>query len=779
MKHENTIRIIPAPFEFRARLYLFPFLFFIFVASTLLLPTSSFAQGHFVTLSSTSPIQVSPDTINFGNVRVGSQRDSSYVIVNNGTSVTLDSLYFSISQTGTEFTVDSFHTKSRVLNNGSSPPDTVYFLPQHIGSDTGIITISWMTDSGYTKPTLVLIGTGVGPNVISSGTNFGNWRVDSASPTYTIAIVNNGSDTTAINSVTIVDSSEIKDSDFQVSLDSLPPSGAKPIRIGYEGGDSALSFTVQFQPRSLGMKTIVIRIHTVDGESVYDTIRGTGVEPLVLVNPSVIDLGTIMVQRNGSQDSTIDTSFFVSNAMGMYPAILDTLTYHDSAGNFTVQLDQPVTSHEMLAAGGTVTGTVIFTITAVGDFTDTVYIPNDTRYGLYASDSGYKSDSNYQPMIILKAKVRTGLIGPFTASLDTITNCDTVSDTVAITNPYPVEVYIDSIQLLSDTAGFSYRQNSFLHTISIPPDSSYPVYLDYAFPPDSVNGPQALKMLLFHPNLDGEQPVVDTVTANLFRKEQLMTLAAHLPPAGSVGTSAGDIAELRVPITLEGPRSGVTELNSWTLSLQFSNDLFTPTGIDNTGSLSIAGDPSYTLTPNWDQSTRTYTIVATGTAVSDPANIANNLLITILMQAYVTTDTVVTVTPTFTWFTRPCAYALQSFMLSIPYANDCGDQTIREIMEGETPSFILTGAWPNPATQSSGVSIGYRAAEVSEVTTTVFSEAGEELGHFETPVSAGAGTIALPEGLIPSSGSAFIRIGAVDQNGAISAVQTCKIAVMK
>jgi hypothetical protein len=438
-----------------------------------------------------------------------------------------------------------------------------------------------------------------------------------------------------------------------------------------------------------------------------------------------------------------------------------------------VQLYQPTTSYNTLAVDSTVQGTVTFAFTEAGDFTDTVYIPNDTRYYLY-----HNSDSNYLPMIVLKAKVRIGSIGSFAVAFDTIRTCDTISDTATITNPYPVEVSIDSIDFVSDTAGFSYKRD-FRFPINIPPNGTFPIDLAYSFPIDSLNGSQALKIALFQSTRDSEPPVVDTITASLIRQQQVIALAAHLPPAGSVGMSAADIAELRVPITLEGLRSGVAELDNWTLTLQFSNDLFVPTGYDITNSLSVAGDPSYSLTPYWDESTRTYTIIATGTAVSDPANIANDLLITILMQAYVTTDTVVTVTPTFTLATRPCAYNLQTFTLSIPYADDCGDPTIRDVLDGETPSFILTGSWPNPANSSSGVSIGYYASEPCEVTVTVFNSAGISLGQIVTAVGAGAGTIALPEPLLSTSGPAFVRVEAVNSDGSNSVIQTCKIAVMK
>jgi hypothetical protein len=757
--------------SFTSYLLLFTFYF--------LLPTSSFAQQHTVVRSSGTILKIYPDTIDFGRVRVGKHRDSGFQILNND-AVTheLEALDYAKSLDTTEFTADSvksfpLHYDSTALPAGASVGDTVHFFPTRPGPDTGRIPIYWAGSNPSNTPVFVVLGIGVAPKVVSNGYHFPDVRDSFSSVPATIAIVNTGSDTTAIDSVTVVNPSAL--ADFIVMLDSLPPSGAlvAPRRIGYEGGDSTLFFTVQFQPKSLGKKTLIVRIHTVDKDVIYDTITGTSVEPLVLLNAAVVDFGTIMLQPGPAPPASPVDSFVVSNRLGTYQAVLDTLTHSDTAGNFTVQLDRPVTSHETLAAGMSVAGAITFNITQEGDFVDTIYIPNDTRYSIYSSYSGYRS------MLIAKAKVRTGPIGNFTAWLDTVRTCDTVRDTVTINNPYPVEVYIDTILLVSDTSGFSYGQKTFAQKISMPPHENYPFKLAYSFPPDSLNGPQALKMILIQRQRDNETLIIDTITASLFRKQQVLTLQAHLPPPGSTGLSAEDISELKLPITIQGPRADVPELNSWTLSLQFSNDLFVPTGIDVTGSLCAPGDPSYSLTPNWDQSTRTYSIVARGTAVSDPAKLANDLLLSVMMQAYVTTDTIVTVTPTFTWANRPCAYNLQSFTLSIPYANDCGDQTIRAFMLHQTPSFILTGSWPNPANESDGVSIGYRAGEPDEVTTTVCNASGDEIGHFETSVSSGSGTITLPEQLIPSSGLALIRLKAVSADGKRTTLQTCKIAVIR
>jgi hypothetical protein len=387
--------------------------------------------------------------------------------------------------------------------------------------------------------------------------------------------------------------------------------------------------------------------------------------------------------------------------------------------------------------------------------------------------------------IVLNAEVRTGPIGGGSDTLGTITTCDPHPVEILITNPYPVEVYIDSVKFLAGSGGFSISK-SILPTISIPGDSTYSApLLIYSFPPDSLNGTQQLELVAFQRSGEGEHPILDTFTVSLERKQQVFALHAVAP---AFVASADDVSPLRLPITVTGPREGVTELDSWTLSLQFSNDLFEPIGVDTTGSVTVplypsivSGDSSYSLSPYWDQPTRTYTIIVAGSAVSDPAKVKNDLLLTLLLRAYLTTDTVVTVTPTFTWSQRPCAYNLQTFTLDVPYADDCGDQTIRDAMLGESQAINIISVWPNPADGASDVSVAYNAKEAMAITCIVFDETGQEIGRFNESLPTGNGTFAIPAGLLPKSGPAFVRIEGVlpEQAGSFIPAQSFKIEVVK
>jgi len=715
-------------------------------------------------------IKVFPLTIDFGRVRLGIKRDSAFVIQDTGNSpLTLQDLVYQNSIVSDQFTAQNLGSKNAqlVLQPGTAVVDSVHYLPTKLGQFVEHIPIfSDDPVQGLSNPpTVTLIGTGVNPIVVSSGHDFGSLRVLNASSIDTVAIVNRGTDSTAIDSVTIDQSLSTGLADFTVVLDSFPPANKKnfPVSLEYQGPDTIRTFTIQFHPLSLGKKQLAVRIHTTDGEVLHDVFTGVGVEPLVLVQPKVIDFDTIVV--NTTIPLVPSQSFTVTNA-GTMIGELDSLVCSDTA-HFHVVLNKPTRIlQESIDTAVTLTGTATFNAFEEGDFIDTVFVRNDTRYRFYPQRLG-----DTLPMVILRASVRTGPINQDSVDFGTITTCDPHTSLISIHNPYPVTIQIDTAIFLSDTGGFSIPK-TFLFPIVIAGDSTYNLPIRYAFPPDSLNGPQRVIIGLYQHRGKSEAPIIDTMFATVIRKQRVFKLYAHLP---SYASSANDISALRLPITVEGPRAGVTELNSWTLSLQFSNDLFEPIGVDTTGALAVKGDSTFTFTTHWDQATRTFTIIVTGSSVADSSKVANNLLLSLLMRAYLTTDTEVTVTPTFTWAQHPCAYNLQSFKLSIPYADECGDPTIRAMMRHEAITFRVSDVWPNPvnATEQT-VSIGYQAADPVYATVRVYREDGEETGEWSSNLEKGANSFALSQHLLPKTGPAFVRIETATSSG-LRQVQTVKI----
>ena len=337
-------------------------------------------------------------------------------------------------------------------------------------------------------------------------------------------------------------------------------------------------------------------------------------------------------------------------------------------------------------------------------------------------------------------------------------------------------MHIDSIAFEPDSAGFGFaRPSAFIFPINIEPDSVFQLPIEYVFPTDSLNGPQQVTIILYERRGSGEEPAITQTTAIAYRKQRTLTLHALLPKFES---SAGDIAPLRLPITVEGPRDQVQELNSWTLKLQFSNDLFEPVGVDTAGSLTVPVNGNYSLSTSWDRPTRTYTISVTNAAVADPAKLANNLLLAVLMRAYLTTDTIVTVTPTFTFLTRPCAYNLQPFTLTIPFADDCGLPTLRAFMRGQLPIVNFISIRPNPIKSNAlGVIISYDASEAAQIIATTDDLSGQEIGQTTLHVTSGTGEIAIPPQLLPPSGAAFITLDVRNDRGISQPQKTLKVSI--
>lgn len=685
-------------------------------------------------------------------------RDSIFTIENRGDAdLLLTNTDYQSQLQNTSFSVQNPPVGSRIV------PQTlisvrVRFGPFKEGLQEDTIAIT--SNDNLTKtPNVILRGTGVSPKVASLGFGFGSLRVGLQSVTHLILIANHGSDSTRIDSVVVLPNSDR--TEFGVVLDSFPPHVLRPLHIGYEGSDSLYGFQARFTPTRLGPAKLIVAIYTPESV-IYDTLTGEGVEPLVTVDPTVIDFGTIPVKRIGDPNPTprqFDLPFTVRNE-GTYVAELLRIIYSDST-HFLVRLDKPtVDLNEPLAPNAMIPGTATFRVLEEGDFVDTITLTNDTRYALYGP-----ARAGYVPRIVLKAKVRTGPIdSAFTVFSDTITTCDTIERTLVIHNPYPVEVHIDSLRLADraeDTLGFTV--GSFGFPINIAPDSTFGIPLFYAFPDELLNGSQLLTVILYQRQGGGQPPIERRVTASLERKRRTLTLHAILPNWIS---SASDIDPMRMPITLEGPRANVGELDSFILSLKFSNDLFMPVDLDVRNTLLSPPRPGGYVHTNWDQTNRTYTITAVGVPVSDPRRLSEKLLMTVVMRAFLTTDSQVTVTPTFAFLKHPCAYNLEPFALSIPYANECGEPLIREFMRtGATPAIDVIDVGPNPVRQGNPIAIDLRLAKSAVVWVRITDARGAVIDEFSQPLGVGNSRLVVPASALPRSGACFVSLGLPGPDG--------------
>jgi|GEM_PF-491009 len=146
---------------------------------------------------SSAPVSISdaPSNIAFGRVALGSFKDTTITITNNGGAV----LYISsIASLGNSFSV---RTTSASLVPGRSLIDTLRYTPDAIGPVSAKIVLS--SNASSSPDTIVVSGNGFGEamlHLLTHSISFGNVRVGQSKDT-TITITNNGSDTLKISSV--------------------------------------------------------------------------------------------------------------------------------------------------------------------------------------------------------------------------------------------------------------------------------------------------------------------------------------------------------------------------------------------------------------------------------------------------------------------------------------------------------------------------------------------------------------------------------------------------
>jgi HYDIN/CFA65/VesB-like, Ig-like domain/Abnormal spindle-like microcephaly-assoc'd, ASPM-SPD-2-Hydin len=239
--------------------------------------------------ASASSVTVSPTSINFGSVNVGSSAQQQIKITNSTafgvtiTSVTVSGNYFSISGI----------TAPLSLNTGLSATLTVKFAPQAAGSQTGKIVVQ---GRGFTTALdVTLSANGVastsGPSVsaVPTSASLGSVPVGSSN-SQTFTVTNHGTTTVSVSSESVsgtgfslsglADGAQIsagKSSTFNVAF--------KPTKTGAVSGSASINF-------SASGKTVPLTV----------SLSGTGVTATgtLQVSPTAMNFGDVLVGHSGS-----------------------------------------------------------------------------------------------------------------------------------------------------------------------------------------------------------------------------------------------------------------------------------------------------------------------------------------------------------------------------------------------------------------------------------------------------------------------------------------------
>ncbi|HET9137498.1 MAG TPA: IgGFc-binding protein, partial [Candidatus Kapabacteria bacterium] len=688
-------------------------------------------------------------SIDFGQIRIGRTKIDRDTIINVGDAV--------ITLRNTDYTTDYLAGTPFV----TSQPSVIYNIPSGglslITTQFHPVTLGKFTASFRVKsnapdsPLVTLTGEGIDYRIPSKIIDFGKVRIDSAK-TIDIPVINEGNDSTGITSVAIMSGADSQD--FTIVPNTAPPDVKWQLLTRSSGQNQGL-FKVTFAPKldpsetpfNKRQRMAIVKITTPDersGRSEYfDTLYGYGVEPYVVATPVTIDFGTF-VNPSKTDSLAIDTVINI----GSYKGVINSLVQSNPTYFKILNTPSPKTSIDTL---GRIPLNIDFQITQTGDFYDTIYVDNDSRS---------------LPLVYLQGKVRAGIDTLIPIDLGTISNCDPIDSFFVLHNPSKVSLVIDTVLWGEGSGGFAFTGLENLQfPIRIAPDSTFKIGIRYIFPADSLNGTQIGK-IIFKRTISNDLLSIeyDTGFVTLTRKIIQLSLSATEP---IYNPNALD-RPFSIPVYLNGNRLGFTELDNDTIKIQFSNDLMYPVGIDHAGSLTEEGKNGIGKQPNfiWDSISRILYVPMVNVGLSHDSS-KNNLLFTIQAKVYLMSDSVVVASSSLGFQNQPCAFRVAGHVLTINYADECGDRTIRDLLLDNKVPVSISDPYPNPATDNaSSVTIGYLSANEYMMSWQVFDNTGVKvLENPPFPIKPGQGEVIIPTSAFASSGLYYMTFSVTNTEG--------------
>jgi hypothetical protein len=243
---------------------------------------------------------VSPSSISFGNLVVGTESPAQTVTVSNTGGSTLHINSLLVTGNPDFFTL----TNNCVGGPGVAPGGTcsaqVVFFPHSSGAGSATLTIG--SDAINNPVSASISGTGVNPPLASvspSALSFGNVVVGTESPAQTVTVSNTGGSTLHINSLLVTGDPDF----FTLTNNCVGGSGVAP------GG--TCSAQVVFFPHSAGTGSATLTIGSdAINNPVSVSLSGAGLDFAVSVSPSSLSV------RSGHQAQTAITVSAVGGSFG-------------------------------------------------------------------------------------------------------------------------------------------------------------------------------------------------------------------------------------------------------------------------------------------------------------------------------------------------------------------------------------------------------------------------------------------------------------------------------
>lgn len=328
-------------------------------------------------------IQVTPNSINFGSVGVGSSANQNFIVSNRGSEkITLTK----VSTIGPGFAVTGF-SPPMVLSPGHSLQLSADFTPASAGQQTGSILIATGTQSTQVMASLTGTGAISSVTITPPSVGFGNVVVGSPS-TQAMRLTNNGTESAAIKSASVTGTG------FSISGLTTP----QTLTPG-----QSVNFTAEFNPKAAGSESGTISVAAA-GSSLGVNLNGTGIVPYAQLTPSetTVSFGNVNVGSTTTQQVTLKSTG--NSSVNISSVSLIGSSYALSG----------VTSNTVLGPEQSATLTVTFDPKTLGNLPGTVKISsNAPNSPLTIQLSGEGAQKNDQPAVALSWGGVSQVIGYF------------------------------------------------------------------------------------------------------------------------------------------------------------------------------------------------------------------------------------------------------------------------------------------------------------------------------------------------------------------------------
>jgi Abnormal spindle-like microcephaly-assoc'd, ASPM-SPD-2-Hydin len=288
-------------------------------------------------------LTISPASVAFGSVSVGSSGSQTVTLTNAGNAALTVT---QASPSGTGFSM-SGASMPMTINAGNSASFSAVFTPTSTGAVTGSISI--VSNAPGSPATIALSGSGIqgqlGANPAS--VNFGSVAVGS-NGTQSLTLTNSGSASVTISQATA--------SGAGLSISGL----STPLTLG---AGLSTTFSAQFAPTSAGAANGSISIvSNAPNSPLTIPLSGTGTQPQLAATPTSAAFGNVTTGTNNSQTVTLTNG-------GSATVTISSVTV-TGAGFSTTGITAPAT----IAAGKTATFNAVFGPSAAGSVTGSISV---------------------------------------------------------------------------------------------------------------------------------------------------------------------------------------------------------------------------------------------------------------------------------------------------------------------------------------------------------------------------------------------------------------------